>query len=273
VERAKAANWSIQGAQDLLDAWQRNFTKLVYTYGNHTWTDPNDGTITLDDPNQPRQFFPLATTSVTDLIAQFSSFNWGLIAADYAILFVYAGASVMVIVWLRGCPAPAVNSYSWLALMGILLISISSVSGFGLATLFGINFNAATTQVVPFLAVGLGVDEMIVMVHNYGEVVQMCRGRDEVAFLLKEVGLSVLLTLCPTMLAFFVGALMPIPAMRSFCLQVRGQMLRTAHVICADGTRAARQHLCDNHPVSGVDVSRSGATTLLSHGLVLLFPE
>lgn len=60
---------------------------------------------------------------------------------------------------------------------------------------------------------------MFLLVCNYAEVVEVCKGRDEMAFLLKETGLSVLLTSISNILAFLSGSILPIPAMRSFCLQ------------------------------------------------------
>ena len=38
------------------------------------------------------------------------------------------------------------------------------MAGLGFATALGISFNAATTQIVPFLTLGLGVDDMFLLV-------------------------------------------------------------------------------------------------------------
>ena len=39
----------------------------------------------------------------------------------------------------------------------------------GLAALIGISFNAASTQIVPFLALGLGVDSMFLLIHTFAQ--------------------------------------------------------------------------------------------------------
>lgn len=83
----------------------------------------------------------------------------------------------------------------------------------------GVTFNAATTQIVPFLTLGLGVDDMFLLVHNYKEIVK-CAHRDEIGLLLKETGLSALLTSINNIVAFLAGSVMPVPALRDFCLQV-----------------------------------------------------
>lgn len=41
----------------------------------------------------------------------------------------------------------AIDSYMGLAFAGVVTVTFASVSGLGLATWFGISFNAATTQV------------------------------------------------------------------------------------------------------------------------------
>ena len=46
-------------------------------------------------------------------------------------------------------------------------------AGLGLAALIGIHFNAATTQIVPFLALGLGVDSMFLLIHTFSLQTQM----------------------------------------------------------------------------------------------------
>lgn len=192
---------------DILNEWQREFTRQVYAHINNT-----DG---IDD----RQFHPLAGTTITDMMEQFSEFKWGIIFLGYVFMFLYAGLSNLSIntsLFLM----PAVNSYCALGasfaillrksrfctgFIGVLIVTMASVAGLGFATGFGISFNAATTQIVPFLTLGLGVDDMFLLVHNYAEIVEVCKGKDEMAHLLKETGLSVMLTSISNILAFSVG--------------------------------------------------------------------
>ena len=60
-----------------------------------------------------------------------------------------------------------VESCAGLGMIGVLLVTFASASGLGLSSWCGIDFNAATTQIVPFLTLGLGVDDMFLLVHNY----------------------------------------------------------------------------------------------------------
>lgn len=62
------------------------------------------------------------------------------------------------------------DSSAGLGLAGVALVVGSVASGLGLCALLGLPFTAATTQVLPFLAMGLGVDDMFLVVSTVGEV-------------------------------------------------------------------------------------------------------
>lgn len=62
-----------------------------------------------------------------------------------------------------------VRSQAALGVGGVLLVAVSVASGLGLCALLDIAFNAATSQIVPFLALGLGVDAMFLLAQTYLE--------------------------------------------------------------------------------------------------------
>uniref|UniRef100_A0A0K0D192 SSD domain-containing protein n=1 Tax=Angiostrongylus cantonensis TaxID=6313 RepID=A0A0K0D192_ANGCA len=73
-------------------------------------------------------------------------------------------------------------------------------------------------QIVPFLSLGLGIDDMFLLLHNYDEIIHTMR-KNEMGILLKETGMSVMVTSINNILAFCAGYVLPIPALRSFCSQ------------------------------------------------------
>lgn len=84
----------------------------------------------------------------------------------------------------------------------------------------GIPFNASSTQIVPFLALGLGVQDMFLLTHTYVEQAGDVPREERTGLVLKKSGLSVLLASLCNVMAFLAAALLPIPAFRVFCLQV-----------------------------------------------------
>ena len=69
--------------------------------------------------------------------------------------------------------ADKVRSHAGLGLVGVLLVAVTVAAGMGLAALLGISFNAASTQIVPFLALGLGVDSMFLLIHTFSQQTQL----------------------------------------------------------------------------------------------------
>jgi hypothetical protein len=68
-----------------------------------------------------------------------------------------------------------VFSQSGIGFCGVILVALSVASGLGLCGILDITFNATTSQIVPFLALGLGVDAMFLLAHTYGETVSKRR--------------------------------------------------------------------------------------------------
>ncbi|EGT57267.1 hypothetical protein CAEBREN_32438 [Caenorhabditis brenneri] len=196
LNRHNFAPWM---AGEIITSWQRNFTRKLYTHESNA---------------ERRVFHPLASTSIADMLEEFSQFNYMIIVIGYILMVIYAAFTQGRFQgwWL------AIQSNVALAITGVILVTFSSICGLGFATHLGINFNAATTQVVPFLSLGLGIDDMFLLLHNYDEIINICN-KNEIGILLKETGMSVMLTSTNNILAFISGYVLPIPALRSFCSQ------------------------------------------------------
>ena len=112
------------------------------------------------------------------------------------------------------------RSQSGLGIAGVLLVAITVAAGLGFCALIGIVFNASTTQIVPFLALGLGVDNMFLLTHTYAQSWDSDIPLDEhTGEILKRSGVSILLSSLSNACAFFAAAIIPIPALRAFSLQ------------------------------------------------------
>uniref|UniRef100_A0A8C3H213 Patched 2 n=1 Tax=Corvus moneduloides TaxID=1196302 RepID=A0A8C3H213_CORMO len=74
-------------------------------------------------------------------------------------------------------------------------------------------------MVLPFLALGIGVDDMFLLAHAFTETSQHIPFKERTGECLKRTGTSVTLTSVSNMIAFFMAALVPIPALRAFSLQ------------------------------------------------------
>ena len=122
---------------------------------------------------------------------------------------------------------------------GLLLVMLASLGACGLAAMLAISFNATSLQVIPFLALGLGVDDMFILLHSFDEIERygMSAKRNKEAIrrrsnlwrkksvekvigeMLSRAGPSVSMTSFSNFAAFMIGGLIPLPAVQTFCLQ------------------------------------------------------
>lgn len=73
----------------------------------------------------------------------------------------------------------SVRSQTGVGVAGVVLVAVTAAAGLGFCALLGIAFNATTTQIIPFLALGLGVDSMLHLLHTYAD--NDCDGRLDVS--------------------------------------------------------------------------------------------
>eukprot|EP01059_Diplonema_ambulator_P018365 TRINITY_DN3068_c0_g1_i2.p1 TRINITY_DN3068_c0_g1~~TRINITY_DN3068_c0_g1_i2.p1 ORF type:complete len:1590 (+),score=416.89 TRINITY_DN3068_c0_g1_i2:269-4771(+) len=99
--------------------------------------------------------------------------------------------------------------------IGMFLVLLANVSGFCFISLIGIKHNHVTIQALPFLALGLGVDDMFLLLHYYKGVPDKTRPTPHViSDLFRLAGVSITLTSFCNAFAFFSGIVIPIPALR-----------------------------------------------------------
>ncbi|XP_048395423.2 protein patched homolog 1 [Stegostoma tigrinum] len=191
-------NWNQEKATAILESWQRKFVEVVHQ---------------VVPQNSSQNIHAFSTTTLNDIMKSFSDVSGIRIAGGYLLMLAYA--CVTMLRW--DCS----KSQGAVGLAGVLLVALSVASGLGLCSLLGISFNAATTQVLPFLALGIGVDDMFLLAHAFTETGQNKNipFKDRTGECLRRTGTSVALTSINNIIAFFMAALIPIPALRAFSLQ------------------------------------------------------
>ncbi|XP_029473971.1 protein patched homolog 2 [Rhinatrema bivittatum] len=189
-------NWSEEKAAAILEAWQRQFVEIAQQ------SVPQNSSQTVH---------AFSTTTLNDIMKSFSDVSVVRVAGGYLLMLAYA--CVTMLRW--DCS----KSQGAVGLAGVLLVALSVASGLGLCSLLGLSFNAATTQVLPFLALGIGVDDMFLLAHAFIEAGPSTPFKERTGECLRRTGTSVTLTSINNMIAFFMAALVPIPALRAFSLQ------------------------------------------------------
>ncbi|XP_031150201.2 protein patched homolog 1 [Sander lucioperca] len=189
-------NWNVEKATAILESWQRKFVEVVHQ------SIPS---------NSSQSLHAFSTTTLNDIMKSFSDVSVIRVAGGYLLMLAYA--CVTMLRW------DCAKSQGAVGLAGVLLVALSVAAGLGLCSLLGLSFNAATTQVLPFLALGIGVDDMFLLAHSFTEAGNNIPFKDRTGDCLRRTGTSVALTSINNMIAFFMAALVPIPALRAFSLQ------------------------------------------------------
>uniref|UniRef100_A0A673MBL1 Protein patched homolog 1-like n=1 Tax=Sinocyclocheilus rhinocerous TaxID=307959 RepID=A0A673MBL1_9TELE len=193
-EEVSHINWNEDIAAAILEAWHRRYSEVVQQ------------SVSV---NSSQKVLTFTTTTLEDILKSFSDVSVIRIASGYLLMLAYACLTMLR--W------DCAKSQGAVGLAGVLLVTLSVAAGLGLCSLLGISFNAATTQVLPFLALGVGVDDVFLLAHAFSETAQSTP--DRTGECLKRTGASVAMTSISNVTAFFMAALIPIPALQAFSLQ------------------------------------------------------
>jgi len=154
----------------------------------------------------------LARSAGSDITAFVLSFN---------ILSLFS--TLMVLRFVRrsdskcGCACDMARCRGRIGWLGIISAVLSVSSSFGLVGgIFGIKFNSVCS-VAPFLLVGLGLDDMFVLLRSYELTSPALSVAERVAETMERGGVSILFTTITDIVAFGIGASSTFGAVSSFC--------------------------------------------------------
>ncbi|GAB6029705.1 hypothetical protein CHUAL_005427 [Chamberlinius hualienensis] len=158
-----------------------------------------------------------AARSVEDELARESKSDILTIAISYLIMFLYVA---LALGQANSCSRLLVDSKITLGLTGVLIVIISVFTSIGFFGYIGVPGSLIIVEVIPFLVLAVGVDNIFIMVQTYQRTPRL---RDEtrqkhVGRVVGEVAPSMLLTAASESCCFLLGALSSMPAVRSFAL-------------------------------------------------------
>ncbi|KAK8668376.1 hypothetical protein V6N13_105832 [Hibiscus sabdariffa] len=111
-----------------------------------------------------------------------------------------------------------ISSKVLLGLSGVVLVMLSVLGSVGLFSAFGVKSTLIIIEVIPFLVLAVGVDNMCILVHAVKRQPLELPLEERISNALVEVGPSITLASLSEILAFAVGGFTPMPACRVFSL-------------------------------------------------------
>ena len=159
-----------------------------------------------------------------------------IVVISYIIMFLYASLSLGSVSLSVGSilrnPANAmVQSKFSLGVMGIVIVLMSVSASVGLFSAAGIKVTLIIAEVIPFLVLAVGVDNIFLIVHEFERVNISHPDEDmetRVAKALGRMGPSILLSASTETIAFALGAFVGMPAVRNFAVYAAGAVLINA---------------------------------------------
>lgn len=139
-----------------------------------------------------------------------------LVQISYVMAFLYLGANL-------GKIKCGTGSRWTLALGALMTVGISTAAGFGLSSLVGLFFGPVHS-LLPFILLGIGVDDVFVIVNAFNRERKGSRsGEDNEALAkrcaraLARAGSSITVTSATDLVAFGISSSSRLPALASFC--------------------------------------------------------
>ncbi|XP_013884708.1 NPC intracellular cholesterol transporter 1 [Austrofundulus limnaeus] len=181
-------------------AWEKEFISFMKNYSN---------------PNLTIAFS--SERSIEDELDRESNSDIKTIVISYAIMFIYISLSLGHIHSFRRL---LVDSKISLAIAGILIVLTSVCSSLGIFSYVGIPLTLIVIEVIPFLVLAVGVDNIFIIVQTYQRDERMAHEElhQQIGRILGDIAPSMFLSSSSETVAFFLGALSNMPAVRTFSL-------------------------------------------------------
>ncbi|XP_072525289.1 NPC intracellular cholesterol transporter 1 [Salminus brasiliensis] len=181
-------------------AWEKEFISFMKNYSN---------------PNLTIAFS--SERSIEDEIDRESNSDIATIVISYVIMFVYVSLALGRI---HSFQTLLVDSKISLGIAGILIVLSSVASSLGIFSYAGVPLTLIVIEVIPFIVLAVGVDNIFIIVQTFqrDERMQHEELHQQIGRVLGDVAPSMFLSSVSETVAFFLGSLSHMPAVKTFSL-------------------------------------------------------
>ncbi|KAH8287955.1 hypothetical protein KR018_009760 [Drosophila ironensis] len=184
--------------------WEKKFVEFMVNYTSGNQSNHMDIAFTSE-------------RSIEDELNRESQSDVLTILVSYLIMFMYIAISLGHV---KEFKRVFIDSKITLGIGGVIIVLASVVSSVGLFGYIGLPATLIIVEVIPFLVLAVGVDNIFILVQTHqrdqrepNETLEQQVGR-----ILGRVGPSMLLTSLSESFCFFLGGLSDMPAVRAFAL-------------------------------------------------------
>ncbi|KAL4921504.1 patched family-domain-containing protein [Aspergillus aurantiobrunneus] len=174
--------------------------------------------------------------SVEQELNKSSNTDAKIVVISYIIMFIYASLALgsVTVTWraLISNPSNAlVQSKFTLGIVGIIIVLMSVSASVGLFSAAGVKVTLIIAEVIPFLVLAVGVDNIFLIVHEF-ERLNVSHPDEEIderiSRALGRIGPSIFLSGITETVAFALGVFVGMPAVRNFAIYAAGAVFINA---------------------------------------------
>ncbi|KAF4070427.1 hypothetical protein AMELA_G00285310 [Ameiurus melas] len=187
----------------VVQEWESRFLDIVQAYQK--------------DPSTNFTFAYMAERSLEDEINRTTIEDIPIFMISYAVIFLYIAVALGEYSSFKRI---LVDSKFLVGLGGILVVGCSVLASMGFYAWIGVQSSLVILQVVPFLVLAVGADNIFILVLEYQRDVRHPgeKREEQIGRVLGNVAPSMLLCSMSESICFFFGALSTMPAVKSFAL-------------------------------------------------------
>ena len=154
----------------------------------------------------------ITTRSLDDALAEAIGADIPLVGAAYLVMIIVCCCSLG-----RGVMDGCGRSSIALAGGGVMTVFLSTLAGFGISAACGAWFTSLHS-LLPFILLGIGVDDMFVIVNAFMMTRESLDLEDRVAIACRNAGVPILYTSLTDFVAFLLGSTSSLKGISSFCV-------------------------------------------------------
>ncbi|CAL1688249.1 unnamed protein product [Lasius platythorax] len=158
------------------------------------------------------EIYAVTLRSYQDMLHQVINSNMTVLFCGMSLITIY------VIVMIGRCNA--IQQRIYLSLMGISVVGQALLSSYGVCYYIGF-FYGPVHPILPFLLLGIGVDDMFVIMQSLETMSETDKSSDISTRIAKSIqisGMSITVTSFTNMVAFAIGMTTVMPFLKSFCM-------------------------------------------------------
>ncbi|EDV95122.1 NPC intracellular cholesterol transporter 1 homolog 1b [Drosophila grimshawi] len=158
-----------------------------------------------------------AERSIQDAIVELSEGEVGTVVISYVVMFLYVSIALGRI---RSCVGFLRESRIMLAVSGIVIVLASILCSLGFWGYLGVTTTMLAIEVLPFLVLAVGVDNIFIMVHSYQRLdrSRYATTHEAIGEAVGQVAPSILQTASSEFACFAIGAICDMPAVKTFAM-------------------------------------------------------